>query len=196
MKSHTATFLASLAFAGGLLAQAPDAALEADKDALRALGRRFEEAINKGDVMPLSDAVLPESSAVFMTNDEVKGLPAMQGFFDGIKARLGAGSRYTIKLKPDATDFHGDIAIAHGTCEETVHLGAGTDFSYPTKWTAVLKKVDGRWQAARVHVSLDPISNPIVDLRLQAQKWMMAGGGVAAGLIVGFLAGRWRRRSV
>jgi ketosteroid isomerase-like protein len=194
MKTFLFACCAFAALAGTVLAQAPDAEREGDKDALRALGRRFEEAINRGDVMSLADAVLPEATAVFMTNDEVTGLPAMQRFFDGIKAQLGPGSRYTIHLKPDDTNFHGDLAIAHGVSEETARLGNGTEIAYVTKWTAVLKKVDGRWQAARLHVSLDPINNSIIDLKFRMQKWVLAGIGALGGLALGFILGRRRRR--
>src|SRR5436190_15428660 len=74
---------------------------EADKNALRALGRRYEEAINSSNLKGLADSVTPTASAVFMTGDEVTGVEAMQKFFDEAKKMMGEGSRHTVKLIPD-----------------------------------------------------------------------------------------------
>jgi uncharacterized protein (TIGR02246 family) len=178
-------------FAASCLAQ--EAGSEEDKNALRALGARYEKAINEANLSSLSDVVLPGASAVFMTGDEIKGLPAMQQFLERIKAQLGNGAQYTIKLVPDDTDFHGDTAVAHGTSEESVVLGSGRSLRYTTRWTGVLRKVDGQWMAARLHVSLDPIHNPIVDFRIKTQSWLTGGAALVLGLVLGWVVGRRRR---
>ena len=175
---------------GSAAAQTPaavDDGREADRQALRALAARYEAAISNGDLMALQDSVLPDASAVFMTGDELTGVPAMQAFFDGIKKQLGAGSKYTIKLNPDDTRFEGDIALAGGTSDEKVVFGNGKEINYQTKWTAILKKVDGKWLAMRLHVSLNPIHNPIIELRTKTQKWLTAGAALAGGILLGML---------
>jgi len=128
-----------------------------------------------------------------MTGDEVVGIDAMQAFFDDIKQRLGPGSSYSVKLVPDDTQFFGDLALAHGTADESVKLGTGTAFSYTTRWTALLRKLDGTWKAERLHVSLNPIENPIIEARTQAQIWTWGLGGAVGGLLLGFLLGRRKR---
>jgi len=185
-----------LAFATLLPAQeaAPPDDRDADKTALRALAKTYETAINSGDLSSLAGSLLPEASAVFLTGDECRGLPAMQAFYDNIKSQLGPGSRYSVKLHPDTTDFHGDIVIGHGTSDEHVVLGSGKELSYQAKWTAVLKKSGDRWLASRLHISLDPINNPIVATRYAVTGWLMLGAGALGGSVVGYLLGKRRRR--
>ena len=45
----------------------------------------------------------------------------MQKYFDEIKQRLGKGSSYAVKLKPERTEFFGDIAFAHGVAQTFGH---------------------------------------------------------------------------
>lgn len=181
-----------------LSAQDPAPDREADKTALRALGARFEAAINQGDLTPLAADLAPDPSAVFLTGDECRGLPAMQAFYDKVRAMLGTGGTYTIKLRPADTDFRGSTAIARGLSEETATTGSGAVYSFETKWTAVLlKQPDGRWLAARLHVSMDPVDNPLAAAKHAAAGWAKLAAGAAAGLPLGwFLARRRRRPSV
>ena len=175
---------------GARLCCSQETGSEEDKQALRALGARYEAAINGANLTPLSDAVMPGASAVFMTGDEIKGLPAMQQFLEHTKTRLGNGAQYSIKLVPDATDFYGDTAVAHGTSEESVVFGGGRAIQYTTRWTAVLRKIDGRWMAARLHVSLDPINNPIVEFAARSRLLATGAAAAAVGIGLGWLASR------
>ena len=165
-----------------------------DQIALRVLAAAYETAINQGDLTTLKDSLLPEASVVFLTGDECRGLPAMQAFYDGMRKNLGEGSRYSVKLNPDTTDYYGDVAVGHGTSDEQVAFESGTILAYQSKWTAVLRKVDGRWLASRLHVSLDPIHNPIVAARTKMEGWLKLGAGGLGGLFIGFLAGKRSRR--
>lgn len=168
---------------------------DADKDALRALGQRYENAINSGNLRNLAEVVEPNASAVFMTGDEVQGIEAMQHFFDGVKKMLGEGSSYTVKLVPDNTEFMGDTAIAKGTCEETANFSSGRQYHYTTRWTAVLRKSGDQWKAVRLHVSLNPFDNPIVAVKMAIRTWIASGVGVIVGLAGALLIGRLRRKS-
>lgn len=175
------------------LALAQQDGTEADKQALRTLGASYEKAINSGDLSSLAPSLTSTASAVFLTNDEVKGLPAMQAFFNDIKKRLGPGSSYSIKLVPDDTQFFGDIALAHGSTEESVTM-AGKILNYTTRWTAVLRKLEGTWKAERLHVSLNPIDNPIIAARTVGQSWLVGAVASVSGIVLGFLLARLRRK--
>ncbi|MCX6855584.1 MAG: DUF4440 domain-containing protein [Verrucomicrobia bacterium] len=190
----TLTLLALVSLSHTALIAQSDS-LEADKQALRELGASYEKAINTGDLRSLAGSLTTTVSAVFMTGDELKSLDAMQAFFDDIKKRLGEGSSYTVKLMPDDTQFFGDIALAHGTADEMVKLGNGSSFSYTTRWTAVLRKLEGTWKAERLHVSLNPIENPIVAALTQAQSWLVGSVASLCGVVLGFLLARLRRKS-
>lgn len=167
---------------------------ESDKQALKALAAQYEAAINSGDLSGLGDSLLPEASAVFVTGDECRGLPAMQEFYNGVRDQLGTGTRYTVKLVPDNTDFYGDVAIGHGLSDETVRFSSGKELSWQTRWTAILKKTDGVWRTSRLHVSLNPFDNPVIAARSKVTNWILLAGGVLGGLIAGFLLGRCRRK--
>ena len=198
MTKSTNLFLGLCFVAAGLgtvNAQAPDdAARDSDRQGLRALAARYETAISNGDLMSLQDSILPDASAVFMTGDEVSGVAAMQAFLDRVRKELGDGTRYSVKLNPGATRFEGEIASAHGTSDEKVIFGNGREISYQTKWTALLKKVDGKWFAMRLHVSLDPINNPIIELQSRATKWLIGGGALIGGILLGMLIAGFRSR--
>ena len=156
-----------------------------DKNALRALAKRYESAINQGNVSLLKDSVSPTASAVFMTGHELVGIDAMQKYYDEIKQQLGTGSSYSVTLHPDDTEFHGNIAIAHGTSEERVVFGNGKQLSYQSKWTAVLEKKADQWIAIRMHVSIDPIDNPFITMKNRVTNWTYAGvAGLVSALLV------------
>ena len=72
---------------------------------------------------------------------------------------------------------------------------AGKTLSYTTRWTALLRKLDGLWKAERLHVSLNPIDNPIVAARTKAQSWMVGIVAALSGIVMGFLIARLRRKS-
>lgn len=165
--------------------QEPDRA--SDKQALRALAVRYEAAINDGSFADLKDSAAPEISAVFMTGAEVKGIDEMQKYYDEIKTKIGSGGSYSVKLLPDDTNFHGNIAVAHGASDESVVLGTGKHINYQSHWTVVLEKVEGKWKALRLHVSIDPINNPFVAMRVAASKWINLGIGALVGLVVAWL---------
>lgn len=175
------------------LAQTPSDEHGADREALRTLAHRYEEAINQGDLTVLSNSVAPNASAVFMTADEFTGIQSMQAFLDEVKKMMGKGSRYTIKLAPDTTDFFGDFAMAKGTCDEIATLGSGQTFSYKTHWTAVLRKENGEWKATRLHVSLNPFENPFITAKISMRTWITGGVAGILGLVIGFLFGKRKR---
>ena len=62
-----------------------------------------------------------------------------------------------MKLRLDDTDFFGESAIAHAS-DESVTLGSGRSIDYTTRWTAVLRNVDGRWLVARLPVSAETMT--------------------------------------
>lgn len=198
MKTPAILFCAILFIFGfnTVTAQTPPVdAQDAERQALRSLAARYESAISTGDLMALQDSVHPEASAVFMTADEVSGLPAMQKFLDGIKKQLGEGTKYSVRLNPGPTRFEGDMAIASGTSDEKIVFSNGKELSYQTKWTANLKKVGGKWLALRLHVSLDPINNPIIDFQARAGKWIVGGIAGIGGILLGLVFASFRKRS-
>lgn len=191
--------LCSLILCSHLCAQEPAPADEhaADREALRALAARYEEAINTGDLRPLATSVAPTVSAVFATNHEVQGLDGIQKYFDSVREMMGDGSSYSVKLEPDRTEFFGDIAIGHGKSAEVATWSDGREYRFDTKWTVVLRKEADGWKALRLQVTMDPFDNPVIATRLLGRTWiLLAFAGLTAA--VAFFVGRGfrkRRRS-
>ena len=182
------SLFATVAISTTLVAQ--ESGSEADKNALRQLKARYEEAISTGHLTPLGDTLTPTASAVFLTGEEVKGLDAMQQYFDGIRQQLGPGSSYRVQVQPDDTQFFGDIALAHGVANETATLGNGTDLNYTTRWTAVLRKIDGTWKTERVQTTLNPFDNPVITSKTRFTAVLWSAIAAVVGVLVGWLFGR------
>lgn len=194
--NHSRLLLISLLFATTAFAQTPpDDGHDADRAALRELGRQYEQAINGGNLLALAPSVAKEASAVFVTNDEVQGIEAMQKYLEAIQQRLGKGSAYTVKLDPDSTEFFGDLALAHGRSHENAKLASGRVYEFTTRWTAILRKDGAGWKAQRLHVSMDPFDNPIISTRLQMRTWATAGIGVVLAILTFGLGMMIRRRA-
>lgn len=117
----------------------------------------------------------------------------MQSYLEGVKKQLGEGSSYTVKLIPDDTHFDGNHAIAEGISEEKVVAG-GKEFTYQTRWTAILKHDGETWKAQRLHVSLNPFENPIIAYRARMQKWTYGGIAGVIGLLLGIFISKFRRK--
>lgn len=164
-----------------------------DRETLRAFAARYEQAISQGNLMSLQDVVSADASAVFITGEKITGLPAMQSYLEGVKKQLGEGSSYTVKLIPDDTHFDGNHAIAEGISEEKVVAG-GKEFTYQTRWTAILKHDGETWKAQRLHVSLNPFENPIIAYRARMQKWTYGGIAGVLGLLLGIFISNFRRK--
>ncbi len=192
MKHLFVTLMLAALTAGAALAQSASDGRDADRDALRALGRRYEEAINTGNLKALADAIEPTASAVFITGDEVTGIEAMQRFLEEVKKIMGEGSHYSVKLVPNTTEFFGDIALAKGTSDETATFGSGRQLFYTTHWTAVLRKIDGQWKATRLHVSGNLFDNPILNIAKKTALWA-AIASLVVGALLGWVVGRRRK---
>jgi ketosteroid isomerase-like protein len=166
-----------------------------DKQALRALAEKYENAINQGNFSSLKEFVAPSASAVFMTGHELVGLDAMQKYYDEVKVKLGTGSSYSVKLNPADTEFYDSIAVTHGTSDERVTFGNGKQLAYQSKWTAVLQKNNDQWIAIRMHVSIDPIDNPFITMKNQVTHWIYSSvAGLSGALLAWLIARRNRNR--
>ncbi len=119
----------------------------------------------------------------------------MQQYYHDVREKIGSASTYTVKLTPDATEFFGDMALAHGNCDETLTSGKGDPVTWQSKWTAVLQKADGQWRTARLHASMDPIDNPLAAMKAGATKWTFAAGGLITGSLLMAIFLRWKTKA-
>jgi hypothetical protein len=78
-------------------------------------------------------------------------------------------------------------------------LTDGTEFNQDTRWSATLvKKKDGTWKAANVHISVNMFDNPVLNLAIKRTGiWaggIAGGGGLLLGLVVGAVFFRSRSK--
>jgi hypothetical protein len=83
--------------------------------------------------------------------------------------------------------LYGDIAVSHGTTDESIRTAAGKVYHFPMLWTAVSRKENDAWKVIRMHGSIDPLTNVFVMTQLNATKWIYGLGGLLLGLLVGIL---------
>ena len=103
---------------------------------------------------------------------------------------MGEGGKYTTTLKPEASIFVGDLALARGTSDDVVVTSSGEEFRFTTAWTAVLQKANGQWKIRQAHGSMDPVDNAFTrTFTRRTLRWTLPLTGLA-GLAVGFLAAR------
>jgi hypothetical protein len=64
------------------------------------------------------------------------------------------------------------------------------------RWTAVVRKQDGRWKLTSAHIGVDLLDNPVVAAAKQG-LWKvggwLGGGGLIIGALAGLVVGRRRR---
>ncbi|HYU25740.1 MAG TPA: nuclear transport factor 2 family protein [Thermoanaerobaculia bacterium] len=178
----------------------PLAAEEADHEIhqeLRGILTTVQSAINSANY----DAMLPVLSkdvrATTITQETMAGQPAVSAYF---KKWFGPGG-YLRKLEmkltaDDLTELSADKTwgIVRGSAIESYTLADGRRYDMPTRWTAtVAKEPDGKWRLRAIHFGTNFLDNPILDeAKRKAKQYTIAGvgGGLLAGLLLGFLFGR------
>ena len=170
-----------------------DSGSEADKQALRDLAATYEKAITDDDLSPIAPHLAEGFSGVMLTSDQVEGFAGLDRYWTSIKDLIGEGGSYRITLKPEDTDFRGDLALAKGDALEQVTLPNGKLIEFPSKWTAVCIRQNGVWKLLRVHATINPLENPFTAKAKTISNLIVGGSAGLGGLLLGFLFGRRKR---
>ncbi len=173
----------------GLLLAAPVLAdEEAEHAALRKIKAAYEEAVNT-DALPKFEPWLgKDATGIMITDEEIHGFAEMQAYWLRIKALLGSGGSYTVKVNVDQTDLLGDVAVSRGTTDDTAKTARFGSVNFHSHWTAVLRKDGGEWKVLRLHGSMDPLENPFVVARAASRSLAFGGVGVVLGFVLGWLS--------
>ena len=163
---------------------------------LRDLKDRLATALNSGNIDAALAETDPNISFTAMNNEVAHGREGVKQYF----AKMMTGEdpivkAMTISFEPDQMSvIHGDDnAIATGGSKAHFELSSGLSFDLDGRWTADLVREDGKWQLAAAHYSVNMFDNPLLD-NAKRLAWMVGAGAGIAGLILGFLLGRRRRR--
>jgi hypothetical protein len=103
----------------------------------------------------------------------------------------------SLTVEPDAlSELYADnrIAVAFGKAEAHFKMMGGSEFDWPLRWTATLTRNDGKWSISALHFSGNAIDNPLMAAASWFGRWLALGTGIA-GLVIGFLIARLRRRT-
>jgi hypothetical protein len=193
-----ASLAASAAAARPAEAPAP-AGGAADHVALRQLKSDAIRAINAQDFARARQLVHTPFLATVVTQDSFNDFDKLVGFYRSLYA-TGTRDRPRMKKVTIAADadelsqiYTGTFAVTRGATRENYELADGRSFLLRGRWTGVSIKDGGQWKMLAVHTGTNFLDNPVLHQYERAVKWVGAGA-LAAGLLLGFLAGRFLRR--
>ena len=169
----------------------------ADHEELRALRDAFAGALNQQDFEALKGLVTEDLSFTSISNETLNGAAELEAYwtklFDGEESVM---TGLAVAPKADAlTKFLGDdVGIARGSSQDTYQFRKVGDRKMTSRWTAVVRKVDGKWKVSAVHMSGNVLDNPVLDATKSVGLIKMIVAGVV-GLLLGALIFRRRRKS-
>lgn len=170
--------------------------IETDRAALRVIKAAYEEACKSGDPDKLAPYLSKDSTGVMVTSEEVTGLDGIKAYWSKIQSLMGPGGSYSTKVNVDTTEIFGDISVSRGTTDDLVRVAGGKELKFNSRWTAICRRESGAWKIHRMQASLDPIQNVFISARVGGTKVMFGIGGVAVGVILGFLLFRPKKRII
>lgn len=167
------------------------AAEEPDHEALRALKQLYEQAVSEGDPSLLKAHLDERFSGVMVTGEEVDSFEALEAYWQKIQQLMGEGGRYEVQVSPAGlSQIFGDYALASGVTDDRIVTGAGKEFRFSSRWTAICARDEaGQWRLLRVQGSIDPLGNPFVEARLRGAQVATGGAALAVGLLAGGIGG-------
>ncbi|MCM8621114.1 MAG: nuclear transport factor 2 family protein [Candidatus Accumulibacter sp.] len=170
----------------------------ADRQALIRIFREIEASINAQDVDRMVAQMAPEATVTWLNGEVSRGHAEIKAYYHRmVKGEQGILDRYltTAKIGASAHFFgHGEVAVADGTMVDEFFPVARGPFTLNSNWTSTSAKIDGQWKVVSMHLSSNVFTNSLIAEAKEA-IWWAAGGTGLAGLVLGWLIGRMRRRS-
>lgn len=174
-----------LAFTGACAAEDPAHA------ELRTLRTQIIDAIVKGDIETVVQNVHPDVVVTWQNSEVCRGRQGLKDFFE--KTGRESFKGYKVPPTPDElTILHGgDTGISFGETVAGYKL-LGKDYEIKSRWTATVVKVDGQWQLAAYHISMNVLDNPLLNTAKSA-LYTAAGAALVFGTVIGVFLGRRRK---
>ncbi len=180
----------SMLLCGQAFAQ-QDAGTEADHTALRTLKEQAVKAVNTRDY-DLARSLLREPfMATVITQDSFTDFEKLKTYFEGLYTRSFLRMK-SITMSAEADElsqiYTGTFALTRGSTKERYELADGRAFDMDGRWTAVSMKENGAWKVVAVHTGTNFLDNPVL-AAIQGSVTKFGAGGLALGLLIGFIAG-------
>lgn len=148
------------------ISAATDTGSEADHEQLRQLLEAAQRAVNN-DQPELLQAYLHKDYVITVMNQEVltEDKSLEQLFYDWFKKPDAILKG--LQIEPEATImtniYGGRFGVCYGTSADTYELTDGRKFTFDSSWTATMIKEDDQWKLLALHVSVNPIDNPLIE---------------------------------
>ena len=169
------------------------AAEEAEWVKIRALKSVYEDAVNSNQIEKLRPYIAGNFHGVLLTGAEARSFDDLVKRNQEVHDLIGAGGSYHVKVNYEPGTMFGNVALANGTAEETVVTGAGKRFEFVSRWLVNLIREDGAWKLYRLQSTIDPVDNVFVHDTVKYTRLFFGGGGLAAGVLLGFVLRGLRR---
>ncbi len=170
----------------------------ADRQALIKIFREIEASINAQDVDRMVAQMDPQATVTWLNGEVSRGHAEIKAYYHRmLKGDQRILDRYltTAKLGASAHFFgDGEVAVADGTMGDEFFPVARGPFRLSSNWTSTSAKIDGQWKVVSLHLSSNVFTNPLI-AEAKAAIWYAGGSAALAGLLLGWLLGRWRRRN-
>lgn len=168
-----------------------------DRTALLKVFREIEASINAQDVDRMVMQMHPAATVTWLNAEVSRGHEEIKAYYNRmVKGPERILDKYTTAATVAApARFFGDgtVAVADGTTEDDFYPVARGPFHLTGRWTSTSAKIDGQWKVVGLHLSTNVFTNELIAEAKRAAVYTGAGGAVA-GLFVGWLIGRRRRR--
>ena len=177
-----------LVMSGGVRAQD---ARQQDHEELRALLRTITQAFSGRDFQTLAGVLDPEFEVTTVDQKHFTNLNDFRAHWEQLfQGEHALVRKVTIKPTADAlTRFLGaDVGLASGASEDNWEFSDGDIRVMRVRWTAVVRKLGGRWKLTAAHVGTDLLDNPVLAAARQG-AWRLGAGFGLGGLVVGALGG-------
>jgi hypothetical protein len=180
-----------------IMAQTPaasSAAEEAEWVKIRNIKAIYEDAVNTNQLEKLKPYIAKNFHGVMVNGREARSYDDLVKIVADLRALIGAGGSYHVKVNYEPGTMFGDLAVANGAAEEAIVTGSGKRFEPTSTWLVNLIKEDGEWKLYRVQATMDPVNNVFVRDTVKYTSIFFGGGGVLLGAILGAVAIRVFRR--
>ena len=160
---------------------------EAEWVKIRALKSVYEDALSSNQIEKLRPYIAGNLRAVLVTGAEARSFEDLVKRNQEIHDLIGAGGSYGVKVNYEPGVMFGNLAVVHGTADETVVTGSGKRYEFVSRWLVNLIQEDGAWKLYRLQSTLNPSDNVFVHETVKYTRLYFGGGGLVIGALLGFI---------
>lgn len=166
-----------------------------DRQELLALMAEVEAGINAQSVDRLTALMTDDVSVTWLNAEVSRGKGEVGAYYRRMVGGPGAvlkSYRTKVALAAPAR-FYGETAVADGRADDEFVPHERGIFRLDSRWSATLRKLDGQWRIAALHLSSNVFTNPLL-VEAERMVWTAGAGGVVAGMLAVLVSCRLRRR--